>query len=394
MTRTSMSVGVVLVIIAIAAGTAHAQGKRAWGPAQATGQPDTMRAGDSKTAWATLKAEMGEQWLDLTFETAIVPAKIRIYENFNPGAVSKVEVFDEAGTAQVIWEGIDSNKECPGYFEVAASVAATAINRVKVYLDTNRVKGWNEIDAVAVVPKDGEPLWAAKATASSSYADARRRSAPPRIVSTIPEIGASDVDPSLSEISVTFDQDMASGFSWTGRGPLLPKTTGRPFWRQKRTCVLPVRLESGHFYRVGINSGKRYSSFRSEKGIRTATWAIWFTTQGAPAEAVAGLKQPKIVSTVPEIGDQEVDPNLTEIKITFDQEMGGGFSMPGGGTSMPKATGRAHWDSTKRTCIRPVQLEPNHRYRFGINSYSYKNFSSAYGVPVSPIVFHFKTRGE
>lgn len=158
MERTWMSVGVVLVIIGVAAGTVHGQDKRPWGPEQATGQPDTMRAGDSKTAWATLKAEMGEQWLDLTYEATVVPAKIRIRENFNPGAVSKVEVFDEAGAAQVVWEGIDSTKECPGCFEVDASAVTMAINRVKVYLDTNRVKGWNEIDAVAIVPKDGEPL--------------------------------------------------------------------------------------------------------------------------------------------------------------------------------------------------------------------------------------------
>ena len=395
MRRTWIDVGVMLLVIGLAAGAMYGQDKAPWGPEQATGEPDTMRAGDSKTAWATLKAEMGEQWLELSYERAVEPAKIRIHETFNPGAVCKVEVFDAEGNGQIVWEGIDSNKECPGYFEVDASVVTAATNRIKIHVDTNRVKGWNEIDAVALVPKAGEPQWATGAKASSSYAKAvRKRPRPPRIVSTVPEIGASEIDPSLPEISITFDRDMAKGFSWTGGGKLFPKTAGKAQWRDKRTCVLPVQLAASRFYRVGINSGRKYSGFRSAKGIPTATWAIWFTTEGAPPELVERLKQPKIVSTVPKIGDQEVDPNLTDIKIAFDQDMGGGFSWTGRGRSVPKGTGRCYWDETKRTCVRPVKLEPNHRYRFGINSYSYKNFSSAYGVPVSPLLFHFRTRGE
>jgi hypothetical protein len=46
----------------------------------------------------------------------------------------------------------------------------------------------------------------------------------PQIVSTSPARGASDVDPALNEITVTFDQDMGGGMSWTGGGPEFPHT--------------------------------------------------------------------------------------------------------------------------------------------------------------------------
>ncbi|MBM4051116.1 MAG: hypothetical protein FJ279_38955 [Planctomycetes bacterium] len=232
-------------------------------------------------------------------------------------------------------------------------------------------------------------LWAVVAFGQQATEQAGAR---PRIVSTEPKIGASDVDPGLKEISITFDQDMAESYSWTGGGELYPKTTGKPTWKGKRTCALPVQLEPGQFYRVGINAGQKFSGFRSAQGVPTATWAIWFTTQGASAELVAKLQQPKIVSSVPQIGDQAVDANLSEIRVTFDQEMGGGFSLTGSGPSHPTGTGQTRWDETKRTLIWPVKLEPNHEYRFGVNSFSFKNFSSAYGVPVSPVLFQFKTR--
>jgi hypothetical protein len=40
---------------------------------------------------------------------------------------------------------------------------------IRIYLDTTRVTGWNEIDAVEVVGRDGTRQWATGAQASSFY---------------------------------------------------------------------------------------------------------------------------------------------------------------------------------------------------------------------------------
>jgi RNA polymerase sigma-70 factor (ECF subfamily) len=105
---------------------------------------------------------------------------------------------------------------------------------------------------------------------------------PPWIVSTSPAVGAMDVDPALKEITVTFDQDMVGGMSWTGGGPEFPSTQegAQAQWRDKRTCVLPVKLQAGRYYRVGINS-LSYRNFRSAAGVPAAPSAIYFTTQRA-----------------------------------------------------------------------------------------------------------------
>jgi hypothetical protein len=46
--------------------------------------------------------------------------------------------------------------------------------RVTVYLDTTRVTGWNEIDAVELVSRDGSRQWAKSASASSYYGERPR----------------------------------------------------------------------------------------------------------------------------------------------------------------------------------------------------------------------------
>ncbi len=109
---------------------------------------------------------------------------------------------------------------------------------------------------------------------------ARGKSAAPKVLFTKPANGATDVDPGLTEITVTFDQDMSEGMSWTGGGPEFPQcpTDAKAQWRGKRTCVLPVKLESGHQYRVGINSPS-YRNFCSAAGQPAEPSSISFTTK-------------------------------------------------------------------------------------------------------------------
>jgi hypothetical protein len=102
----------------------------------------------------------------------------------------------------------------------------------------------------------------------------------PKVIRTSPTNGATDVDPAITEITVTFDQDMGKGFSWTGGGPEYPASPeGQNVeWRGKRTCVLPVKLEPGHHYRVGINS-RSYRNFCSVSGQSVEPTSISFTTK-------------------------------------------------------------------------------------------------------------------
>ncbi len=59
--------------------------------------------------------------------------------------------------------------------------------------------------------------------------DINLESAPPVVVKTVPEAGADEVDPKLSEIKVTFSKNMQDGsWSWeTYSKESFPKTDGK-----------------------------------------------------------------------------------------------------------------------------------------------------------------------
>lgn len=216
----------------------------------------------------------------------------------------------------------------------------------------------------------------------------------PKIVSMTPAVGAKDVDPATSEIVVKFDRDMAQGFSWTGGGASFPPPAEgqKPLWRDARTAVLPVKLEAGRYYRVGINS-KSHRNFRSTDGMPARPAVIYFTTKGAGTGETEKVQVPEIVELRPANGAEKVDPKLAALSVTFNMPMGGSYSWTGGGTNfpaLPEGKG-AYWSEDKRTCILPVRLEPNHSYRLGLNSPSHKNFQSASGVPLDPVVYTFRT---
>jgi hypothetical protein len=124
--------------------------------------------GDSQQAWAALGADAGVQWLELDYASEVPIEAVRVFENHNPGAVVK-----HRGPRQrrpvVIWQGEAPKKPEPHVFEAAAQAKATA-RRIRITLDTNKIPGWNEIDAVELIGRDGSRQWATSAQASSTYA--------------------------------------------------------------------------------------------------------------------------------------------------------------------------------------------------------------------------------
>jgi hypothetical protein len=146
------------------------QPKRGWGPEQAIGAPDTPEAGDRQTAWAPGQQDGGPEWLRLDYANPVAIAQVRIREAYNPGAVWRVCALLDDGTEVLLWEGEDTTTTAPADFVV--DVDGAVVGRcIKVYLDTARTPGWNEIDAVELVGRDGSRQWAIRASASSSYAD-------------------------------------------------------------------------------------------------------------------------------------------------------------------------------------------------------------------------------
>lgn len=91
---------------------------------------------------------------------------------------------------------------------------------------------------------------------------------PPKVVSTSPPNGAEDVDPSLGQISVTFNEPMMDkSWSWCYEDKdRFPQMTNDPYYTENNTkCVLPVELVPNKEYVVWINT-VNFKGFRDKAG--------------------------------------------------------------------------------------------------------------------------------
>lgn len=226
------------------------------------------------------------------------------------------------------------------------------------------------------------PVQVAQATQTTSVR--------PVIVSTVPEIGSSAVHPDTTELRVTFDQDMAGGFSWTGGGDAYPEIAAKPSWIDRRTCVLPVKLQPGKFYRVGINAPS-FQNFKSADGMPVKPTAFWFVTADAAGRPVDTLQPPKVVSFEPGNGVAAVPADVSELVVTFDRKMAEGFSWTDPEGKMPATSAKPYWREDGMTCVLPVTLESGREYVTSLNYGWYINFKSAEGVPVAPVRYSFST---
>ena len=122
-------------------------------------------------------------------------------------------------------------------------------------------------------------------TCSLAFAAQRARisvqSMPPVVVKTVPESGDTAVDPSISEIRVTFSKEMMDeSWSWSQiSNDTFPQTTGKPHYLpDRKTCVLPVKLQRGRTYVSWLNSQK-FGNFKDAQGHSAVPYLLIFETK-------------------------------------------------------------------------------------------------------------------
>jgi len=105
---------------------------------------------------------------------------------------------------------------------------------------------------------------------------------------------------------------------------------------------------------------------------------------------------PVVVKSVPAAGADDIDPALTEIKVTFSKDMmdkswsWSTFTKD----SFPTSVGDdpIHYEKDNRTCVMKVKLEPDKVYAIWLNSENFDNFKDAGGQSAVPYLLVFKTK--
>ncbi|MBF0408117.1 MAG: DUF4932 domain-containing protein [Candidatus Riflebacteria bacterium] len=219
--------------------------------------------------------------------------------------------------------------------------------------------------------------------------DAKR----PQIVAMDPPNHFREVEPGYYELRVTFNMPMQPGYSWCQNGDNFPKNAEgkKPFWTDdKKTCVFPAMLEPNNEFELYLNT-IHFQGFVGENDLPLKPVYYWFQT-GEPG--ISKEHDVKIVKMEPENGATDVDPKLTEIRATFDQEMKSPYSWCTGNSNFPDypPDSKVYWTDDKRTCVVPVILKPGSKYQFSLNSEDYSSFQSKKGKVLKPYLYEFSTR--
>jgi hypothetical protein len=124
-----------------------------WSAKQILGPPDTYpNHGDLPTAWASESEAEKIEFIKVGFEKPAQVTGIKIYETYNPGALERVEAIDEMGGVHPLWEGrAEPITQKRRILRIDISPTDYKVAGIVLKLNSQKVPGWNQIDAVGLV---------------------------------------------------------------------------------------------------------------------------------------------------------------------------------------------------------------------------------------------------
>ncbi|NLF31010.1 MAG: tetratricopeptide repeat protein [Planctomycetes bacterium] len=140
-----------------------------------------------------------------------------------------------------------------------------------------------ELNAVLTAyPQETGVVKLAQRELAKLRADGPAADAAPRVAATVPKAFADDVDPSLEAVSVTFDRPMLTDrWAFIRSGGMFPERSGPiSYDKAGTTCTLPVKLQSGTVYWVGVNA-PGHDGFQAADGTPAPPYVILFATRAA-----------------------------------------------------------------------------------------------------------------
>jgi hypothetical protein len=122
------------------------------GPDMALGPPDSdVCSYAGMKAWTSWRPDSGLEWIQLRYEQPVFAVGAIVHEALNPGAVSRVCLIGLDGSLREVWRGRDTVSTCPGAMALVFPASSVPVHGVRVELQTDRVAGFNAIDAVELV---------------------------------------------------------------------------------------------------------------------------------------------------------------------------------------------------------------------------------------------------
>lgn len=125
-----------------------------FGAQQVLGKPDKLpAAGESPCAWRTATPDNPQgEWIKVTFARAINVQTVAVGESWNPGAISKIKLYDQEGKEYTVYHNPApapvAQKSRMWVHHIPPTPYKAAALRLE--LQTAAVPGFNQIDAIGI----------------------------------------------------------------------------------------------------------------------------------------------------------------------------------------------------------------------------------------------------
>ncbi len=124
-----------------------------WNATAALGPPNVdPECRDDTHAWASLsRSEVAT--LTVTFDESLWVSRVDVYQTFNPGQVSRIQLLGPDGDRTTVYEGVPEKSEsCPVQGFRDGLALNHPVNSVTITVDQSVTgAGWAEIDAVSIL---------------------------------------------------------------------------------------------------------------------------------------------------------------------------------------------------------------------------------------------------
>lgn len=214
--------------------------------------------------------------------------------------------------------------------ETQADVSAFTVPPMPAQLMVLTAEGNRYLLNVVAIDKDGLHVRFRALTsdaAGTGPAD-QSHSSMPRVIRTTPAAFANNVDPATDKITVTFDRPMMDkSWSFTAGDKAFSEKTGSQFPERpstgsgqageisydaaRTTCTMPVKLQPGKVYWVGVNS-PQHQQFKSAVGTPARPYQILFATRSAdgkptplPEELVKQAREINVAAHADAVDEQQ-----------------------------------------------------------------------------------------
>lgn len=142
-------------IVAFSSEYADTKTTKEYRAVQVLGKPNKLpQIGYSACAWQPLTQDnsLQEEYIIVSFDTLMPIRQIAIAENFGQGCITRVDAFDERFQIKPIWANNASPSGETGKMLniILNQITNFKVKSIRVSLNTAKVKGWNQIDAIGI----------------------------------------------------------------------------------------------------------------------------------------------------------------------------------------------------------------------------------------------------